>query len=148
MKILECSSKGDIRFSALGAKVTMHGMNQTIENWYQLSKNFNGKRPKSTNQAKHIQHLGYNPTSFFIFDNEYDIKYLTAWYELLWVKYLDKNKELIEYARQFDDFHDVYRNKNTINCQADVIRDYIKKGREFIINKHSEFIELIRQNNK
>jgi endo-1,4-beta-D-glucanase Y len=50
---------------------------------------------------------------------------LTDWYRLLWVKYLDENPGLVEYARQFDEFTDMFRGKNTVNCQADVIRDYI-----------------------
>ena len=145
MSTLECSSKGNKNFSALYAKVTIKGKTQSIENWYQLSKCFTGKRPKSFNQAKHIQHRGYKPTSIFIFDKEYDIKYLTAWYELLWVKYLDKHPELVEIAKQYDNFSDMFRNKNTINCQADIIRDYVQKGRKYIIEKHSEFIELLRE---
>ena len=144
MSTLECSSKDDSRFSALYAKLTIKGKTQSIENWYQLSKCFSGKRPKSFNQAKHIQHLGYSPTSIFIFDKEYDIKYLTAWYELLWVKYLDKNPELVENAKQYDEFTDMFRNKNTINCQADIIRDYVQLGRVSIISRHKEFINLLK----
>lgn len=146
MKILECSSRGDKRFSALYAKVTINGKTQSIENWYQLSKDFNGKRPKSFKQAKHIQHLGYKPTSFWFKGKEYDIKHLSSFYELLWVSYLNKNPDLVEYAKGFDDFSDMFKNKNTINCQADTIRDYIKKGKGYLINKHKEFIELVKNN--
>lgn len=140
IKILECSTKGDKRFSALCAKVTMFGKTQSVENWYQLSKNFNGKKPKSFKQAKYIQHLGYKPTSFYVNDSEFDIKYLSSWYKILWIKYLDSNPDLVEYAKQFDDFHDVFKNKNTINCQADIIKQYIKEGRRSLINECDEFI--------
>ena len=71
-------------------------------------------------------------------------KYLTPWYKLLWVKYLDNNPEIVEYASQFDDFHDIFKGKNTINCQADVVRQYIKQGRESIIEECKEFIELLK----
>ena len=47
-----------------------------------------------------------------------------------------KNKtELVEYAKQFDDYNDMFKGRYTVNCQADVIRQYIKQGRSSIMNE-------------
>ena len=44
MRILECHSQGDKRFSAFYAKVEVNGKLDSIENHYQLSKRIYGKR--------------------------------------------------------------------------------------------------------
>lgn len=123
--ILECSSKGDKRFSAFFAWIKLYGKTANIETHYQSCKRFNDS---SITNAK-----GKNPDYIVVNGKELDKKYLTPFYKLLWVKYLDDHPELVEYASQFDDFHDIFKGKNTINCQADVIREYIKKGRLSII---------------
>lgn len=125
------------------AKVTLFGVTSTIENWYQLSKCFNSKRPKSVNQAKHIQHKGHSPTSFFVGNREFDVKYLSSWYEMLWMVYLKQNPDLVEYAKQFDEFSDCFKRANTINCQADVIRDYVNLGRDGMVERNREFLDIL-----
>ena len=51
--ILEVSSNGDKRFSALNAKVKINGKTDTIENHYQLAKRFkNEAPPKNWKDAK------------------------------------------------------------------------------------------------
>lgn len=142
-KVLECSSIGDKRFSAFYAYVIIFGTRKTIENHYQLCKRFGDVIPKTIKEAK-----GKTPTHIHINGYDYNSKYLTAYYDLLWVAYLDKNEELVKYAKEFDDFHDTFKGKNSINCQADSIRKYIKNGRESILEEHKEFIKLIRKNNK
>jgi hypothetical protein len=141
MKILECSSKGDKRYSAFYAMVKVFGNIDSIENHYQLCKRFNNIIPQTWRNAK-----GKQPTHIHINGKDYDIKYLSMFYKLLWVKYLDQNPELVEYAEQFDDFHDIFKGKNTVNCQADVIRQYIKLGRDSIMGECREFNEIL--NNK
>jgi hypothetical protein len=59
---------------------------------------------------------------------------LTPFYKLLWAKYLDENKDVVEHLSQFDEFTDMFRGKS-INCQADVIRQYIKEGRKSILQE-------------
>jgi len=140
--VLECSSRGDIRFSAFGAYITLFGKTDFIENWYQTSKRFGNKIPKSWRDAKgkyctHININGY----------DYNKKYLHDWYKILWCIYLDKNPNLIEYAKKFDDYRDFFKTKNGI-CQADVIRQYIKNGRSSIISDCSVFLNEIITNNK
>ncbi|WP_429909438.1 DarT1-associated NADAR antitoxin family protein [Geobacillus thermodenitrificans] len=138
--MLECSSKGDKRFSAFYAKVNVWGKYDSIENHYQLCKRFGNEVPKTWRDAK-----GRQPTYIELKGKVFDTKYLTYWYKLLWLKYLDENPHLVEYAKQFDDFSDMFKGKNTINCQADVIRQYVKEGRESIINECKELIDLLKK---
>lgn len=144
MKILECSSRGDKRFSALWAKVEIFGVTDTIENHYQLSKRFETlmgvEVPQHWKDAK-----GKKPSFFEVDGQVFDLKHLDKFYSLMWVKYLDNHPELVRYARQFDDYNDMFKSKNSIVCQADVIRQYIKQGRHTILNECREFTELLRE---
>ncbi|GMX64532.1 hypothetical protein Elgi_38010 [Paenibacillus elgii] len=70
--------------------------------------------------------------------------YLSQWYKMLWVKYLDDNPELVEYAKGFDDFNDIFKGKS-LNCQADVIRQYIKQGRESLVEEYQELVQVIKR---
>lgn len=136
---LECSSKGDKRFSAFNAKVSVNDNWDSIENHYQLSKRFgNSPPPNHWRECK-----GKKPTHFVINNIEYDIKYFSCFYKLLWVKYLDDNPDLVEYAKQYDEFTDMFRGKS-LNCQADVISQYVKEGRQSILDECEEFIKLLR----
>ncbi|MBN3376243.1 hypothetical protein CF087_20620 [Clostridium botulinum] len=142
-RILECSSKGDKRFSAFYARIKLFDKCDSIENHYQLSKRINDFVPKTWKDMK-----GKKPTHIHINGKDYDLKYTIAFYELMWVKYLDKNPDLVEYAKQFDDFHDIFSSRRAAVCQADAIRDYVKNGREYLLNKHKDFIKLLKENNK
>ena len=115
-KCLECSSKGDKRFSAMYAKVMIFGATDTIENHYQRCKRDVVGGPVKKGQP--VDHM-------VVCGRKFPAAMLTDLYRLLWVKYLDTNPALVDYARQFDEFTDMFRGKNTINCQADVIRDYV-----------------------
>ena len=132
MKYLECSSKGDKRFSAFYAKVDCYGVIDSIENIYQSVKR-NGLGEK-VGKGKKVEYISIN-------GHILDPKFLTPFYKLLWCKYLDNNPELVEYAKDFDVFTDMFRGK-CINCQADVIRDYVKKGRRYILDS-SDVQELL-----
>ena len=141
MKILECSSKGDKRFSAFYAKISFFGRIDSIENIYQsVKRDTNDKIPGKGRKVSHIEIQGY----------KLDTKYLTPLYKMLWVKYLDENPNLVTYASLFDDFSDMFKGKNTINCQADVIRQYVKQGRNSIMNEPlvKELINIINEMSK
>jgi len=141
MKTLECSSKGDKRFSAFYAKIKIFGKYDSIENHYQLSKRIGEFIPTTWRDVK-----GKKPTHLHIGGFDYDIKYTQAWYDLLWVKYLDNNPDLVNYAKTFDKFTDMFKSKGTIVCQADSIDKYVKLGRDYILNEHKEFINEINKN--
>ncbi len=140
-RVLECSTKGDARFSALCAEVMVCGKTQTIEDHYQLSKRFReGGRivvPKHFKQAK-----GRKPVNFSIADEIFDVEELTSWYVYLWVKYLDENPNLVKVLEKYDDYSDMFK-RNSINCQADVIRDYMK-DRKALVTLHKDFFKKMR----
>ena len=137
-KALECSSKGDKRFSAMYAKVELFGVTDTIENHYQKSKRDAAGQPVKKGQP--VDHMVLN-------HRKYPAEMLTDWYVLLWVKYLDQNPELVEYAQQFEEFTDMFRAKSTINCQADVIRDYVM-NREQLVRSAVGLAKALRKTNK
>lgn len=134
-KVLECSSRGDKRFSAMYAKVEVFGVMDSIENHYQKSKRDATGNPVKKGQP--VDHMVLN-------HHKFPASMLTDFYRLLWIKYLDKNPELVKYARQFDEFTDMFRGKNTINCQADVIRDYIA-NRKQLVQSAASLAEELRQ---
>lgn len=145
-KTLECSTKGDRRFSALVANVKVGTEIKTIEEHYQLSKRFKVYEdifiPKTLKDAKGKKDVVY----FEVLGKRYEPKYLTAYYSLLWIKYLDQNPSLVEYASGFDDFTDMFKGKS-INSQADIIKIYIKEGRNVLLGNAltKEFIKLMKQ---
>ena len=120
---LECSSKGDKRFSALYAKIVFNGKYDTIENHYQKCKRkFNGSLVKKGEKPDYIEICGF----------KLSISYLSPFYKYLWTIYLNNHTELVKYARKFDSFTDMFKGKKTINSQADVIDEYINKKNQLI----------------
>lgn len=123
MNNLECSSAGDRRFSAFYAYVDVNGFSAPIEYHYQsCKKNIYGL---SVPKGAHVDHIVIN-------NKKLPACFLTPFYKLLWVKYLDANPILVTYAKKFDTFSDRYRGKS-VNCQADVISEYVKSGRNSIM---------------
>lgn len=66
---------------------------------------------------------------------------------MLWVNYLDNNPELVEYAKQFDEFNDIFKGKS-LNCQADVVRQYIKEGRQSLVDDYQEVMDMFKNKDK
>ena len=147
-RILECSSAGDARFSAYYAQVEIDGVMQSIEEHYQLSKRFrmpDGKYivPKRVDEAK-----GKHPMHFVAYGLPYQPEFLTAWYTYLWIQYLDDNPMLVGILSHYDDYSDQFKTSSTINCQADVIRDYMFLGRDALWNRYADFYEAIESHSK
>lgn len=140
---MECSTVGDIRFSAFGAKVKAFGVEDYIEFFYQFAKGFEGKIvPKYTDpwhiKMEHTRKIkGKKPDFMILGKQKYDVTLLAQWYHLLWIRYLDVNPELVEYLKLFDDYNDVFKGKS-LACQADTIRKYIKDGRESLLAECEE----------
>lgn len=132
MKILECSSKGDKRFSALYAKVSVFGVYDSIENHYQKSKVFEVIETGeyvTFDSFRKVKAAQYRTKEFrlkgFLFNNKLlPIQYLTIWYKSLWAKYLESNKYLIDVIYQYDSFVDSYAKNNTVNDQASIIKEF------------------------
>lgn len=118
MKTLECSSRGDKRFSAFYANVEINGVSNSIETWYQMAKrNVEGDIPGKGRPVAYM----INPFT----DNKLPATELTNFYYTLWLRYFKQNPNLLKYAQEFDSFTDMFRGKCK-NCQADVIADCVK----------------------
>lgn len=157
MKVLECSSKGDKRFSAFYAEVEIFGKKRSIEKHYQFSKlfpvedvhgNVTLESYTDIKLIKQKQRFGIEPVRFRIEKFDYPVEYLTMYYKLLWLTYLDEKPYLVKYAKRFDDFTDMFRGKNTVNCQADVIKQYVKEGRDSILDECEPFINILERDLK
>lgn len=112
---LECSSKGDKRFSAFYAKITLpNNVIDSIENIYQFSKRF----PYQANTIKEAK--GKTPHFFVFLNQEYPINLLSSFYEFLWILYFIQHEYFVDYIKQYSKFTDSFRGKS-INCQADII---------------------------
>ena len=123
MKTIECSSRGYKPASAMYARVAVFGRVDTIENHYQSV-----KRDKNGNPVRKGQKVDH----IVIHGHKLSPRYLTPFYKLLWIKYLDENKDVVKHLSQYDEFTDMFRGK-CVNCQADVIKQYIKEGRKSLI---------------
>lgn len=125
-KVLECSSWGDRRFSTLFATVAIKGKEQSIEQWYQNAKRTaDGKR---AGKGKPFDHI-IDP---FTGDKlpASDAKDL---YRGLWITYLSKNPDLVEYASQFDKFTNMFKDNKLENSPDEVIGAYVKGNREHYV---------------
>lgn len=121
LKVLECSSAGDKRFSAFYATVRFNGVVDTIEHHYQ----------KAKRNAKGLPCKKGEPVAYVVlFGKQYPPTILTPFYRYLWFKYLKANPELVAYASDFHIFNDKFRGKS-INCQADCVCAYVNRDTEF-----------------
>lgn len=100
---LECSSKGDKRFSAFYAKVD----GESIENIYQAAKVFqDGSTGLTWRESK-----GKKPIN---------IEEVSKLYKELWRKYLLKNSNLIRGIKQASGLSDIFGQEGH-NCQAVIL---------------------------
>ena len=153
-RILQCHSKGDKRFSPFFCYVTAFGVRDSIENHYQKSKVFYRRDllqriPVLTwRDAKDFQkdpNLEKDMTKFILPNGllcpiEYQVY---GWYSSLWLKYLDSNPDLVEEAKEFDDYEDIFKHNFPL-CQADCIRLYCKYGREALFEASKDFLIYLR----
>lgn len=138
MKILECHSKGDKRFSALYAQITIEGKKVTIENFYQNAKKL--EDGTIAGKGKDFHHLE-------IFGKIIPKHYCSQFYDMLWIQYFMENPSLYDYAKTFDDYKDIFKGK-AINTQEDTIRRICKKGLENVYKECMELKSLIKKGNK
>jgi hypothetical protein len=145
MRTLECSTHGDIRFSAMHARVMMFGINKYIEDHYQTAKNYEGFIPSSWRDVKGSTSkvVGKKLTGVVINGMELGPEWRIPWYHFLWLVYLDENPTLVQYAKYFDNFTDRFRGTSSVVSQADVIRMYVKDGREAVLGVCVDLIVLI-----
>lgn len=125
-RVLECSSRGDKRFSAVYAKISIGGKEKSIEEWYQNAKRTkDGKRAGKGNSFHHI----VDPFTGL----ELPAKDAPDLYRGLWITYLSKNPELVKYAEQFDEFSNAFGGEGIENNYNEVIGAYVKGNREHYV---------------
>lgn len=122
-KVLECSVRGDRRFSALFAKVSINKKERSIEEWYQdARRTADGKK---AGKGKPFDHIVDPFTGDKLPANE------APWfYRGLWITYLSNNPDLVEYASQFDEFSNAFSGKGLENCPEEIIGAYVKGDRQ------------------
>lgn len=100
---LECSSKGDKRFSAFYAKVN----GKSIEDHYQSAKIFeDGSTGLHWKDAK-----GRKPVN---------LKQCRDLYEYLWHRYFKENPELLDVIKNYNGFSDIFGQEGHV-CQAEEV---------------------------
>lgn len=100
---LECSSRGDKRFSAFYARLRCAN-NRSIEEIYQASKVFaDGATGLTPAQAKGRKAV--------------NMDFCAKVYSQAWDKYFEENPELLNYALNFNGFSDMFGQPNH-QCQA------------------------------
>lgn len=109
---LECSSKGDKRFSAFYARIKSRG-NKSIEELYQATKVFeNGVTGLSPKEAKGKQAL--------------NMEECASMYAILWDEYFEENPELYHIISQYEGFSDMFGQAGH-QCQAtEIYRIWVK----------------------
>lgn len=103
---LECSSKGDKRFSALYARIRWRG-NKSIEELYQGRKMFEG----CVSGLPFKEAKGRKPLN---------IEDCRAFYSQLWQEYFDENPKLLIEISQYNGFSDIFGQAGHA-CQAEEI---------------------------
>ena len=170
-RILQCHTRGDIRFTPFNCYLEAFGKRDSIENHYQCSKIFDisqipGVTQKLTvtrdwREAKKwkdggIKQIGWQmgPHQLPMKDNNSEIYSfaLDDWgiqyYISLWYKYLKSKPELIKVASAFDEFEDIFRGKPPNQfpfCQADVIRKVVNEGLDSLKPMCAELWSLLRK---
>ncbi|MMZ42131.1 hypothetical protein D3C76_876390 [compost metagenome] len=147
--VLECSTKGDKRFSAYGAYIKLFGMRDNIEFIYQLSKRVQGVESVPVNapwavKLKYVKQIkGKQISSLCICGKHISPNHISSWYNFLWLIYLDAHPQLVQYLELFDDYNDVFKG-SSICCQADAIRKYVKQGPHSIISEMQPFLHELK----
>jgi O-acetyl-ADP-ribose deacetylase (regulator of RNase III) len=149
MKILQCHSKGDKRFSPFYCQVEAFGLTRSIEDHYQCAKRFDGKPiPQSWREVKAwqkqgIEHIGFElPNGLWLpSDTKRTDDLAVQFYIALWYKYLRCHPDLIAIAREYEEFEDIFKGKFPF-CQADVIKQVVKHGLESLSVLCQDFMKL------
>lgn len=157
-RVLQCHSKGDRRFSPFFCHLTAFGVRDSIEDFYQKSKVFvrpDGELvfPSGWREAKQLQKPpphgeGLPLYEEFRLPNEMfvPIRYhIFGWYASLWLKYLDEHPALVEEAKTYDEYEDIFKGNFPL-CQADCVRLYCKGGREALLGHCRGFFRWLKEN--
>lgn len=122
-KVLECSSRGDKRFSPVYARISIRGKEQSIEEFF-----LNARRTEDGKRAGRNKPFDYIVCPFT--GDKLPAKDAADLYRGLWISYFNKNPDLVEYAAQFDDFSNAFHKDGLFGSHEEVIGAYVKGDRE------------------
>ena len=131
LRVLQCHSKGDRRFSPFCCYLSVNGKHDSIENHYQRSKAFDdGSGDWRFAKARKGQLFkwsicGHKFPLVEQLGGEFTVG--VQFYIAMWYKHLRLNPQLIEIARDFDEFEDPFKGTFPF-CQADIIRLVVRNG--------------------
>jgi len=135
IRILECSIQGDTRFSPQYAKVHIFHDYDTIENLY-----LKCQKTKDNKQSV----IGDIPHHLVIYFMYFDKKHLNSYLKLMWIKYLDENPHLVQVLKDYDEYSDMFDGVFIQDSQADILRKYIKNGKDSLLEECKDFLKLIK----
>lgn len=155
---LECSTAGDAQFSAFNAYISVYGTVANIEYHYQTSKMFR----KMGTDGNYIRDpytgdfvleqvstwkdaKGRKPEKIKIGELILDKSFLSQWYKLLWLKYLDENPLLADYLQNFHSFTDKFSKSTSLNSQSDVLAQYAFEGRNSLMKDCETLFNILAQ---
>ena len=123
VRILECSERGDKRFSPQYATLNIHGQERNIEELYQTAKRT--KDGRCAAEGETVDHI-VDPFT----GDKLSAKEAPWFYRGLWISYLTQNPELVQYAEQFDAFSNI-GSRHVIEKSYHVcIEAYVKGNRQ------------------
>ena len=166
MSTLQCHSRGNTDYSPMYCYVTVMDKLDSIENHYQATKLFTDKEEDKlvySHDFMRVKVMQNNPLRFerggFYFPyyghpqqvplgikNSHKTDLVIQYYTLLWYKHLKAYPEKVEYASQFTEFIDIFKGKFPY-CQADVIRDAVECGVEYLREESAEFLAILKETN-
>ena len=157
LRVLQCHSRGDRRFSPFCCFVEAFAHKDSIENHYQRAKVFDGNViPSNWREAKRLKKSGVKQVGWQIgslrlpcLSNDQEVDFALhdfgiQFYIALWHKYLRSNQALIRISSQFDEFEDPFRGTFPF-CQADVIRQCVREGIDSLRPMYDELYLLLKQ---
>jgi hypothetical protein len=154
IRILQCHSRGDRRFTPFSCYVVAFGQRDSIENHYHRAKRFGTHAPADWREAKALKRSGARQTAWQIGPLHVEVRSNERgdgfrlddlgiqYYVMLWYRYLRSNPQLLEDAAEFDEFEDPFRGTFPF-CQADVIRQATRHGLESLRPMFAELVGLL-----
>ncbi len=154
IRILQCHSRGDRRFTPFNCFVSAFGRQDSIENHYHRAKRFGERAPRDWREAKALK-AAHRQTGWQIGPVAADVRSNPAgtsfrlddlgiqFYVMLWSRYLQARPDLVAAAAEFDEFEDPFRGAFPF-CQADVIRQAVRGGVESLRPMFTELEAMLR----
>ena len=117
---LECSNRGDKRFSAFNAYIGSGILSESIESRFQRAKVIEDAWGNLETGLHWKEAKGKTPVAFVFNGKKWPVSLLKEFYYMLWWVYLKGNPELIKVIEQYNGFSDFFGQEGHC-CQAEAI---------------------------